>query len=59
MGLRELLDREVQAAFGRLSNSFENPTFIPSPSSYGAKAVNVDGDGRKETEDEDMMQQEY
>ena len=57
MGLRELLDREVQAAFGRLSNSFENPTFIPSPTSSGADAVDVER--RKKAEDDDKMQQEY
>jgi hypothetical protein len=41
-GLRDLLDAEVRAAFGRLGGSLENPTYIPVPNQSGAATVTIE-----------------
>ncbi len=42
-GLRELLDEEVRAAFGRLGGSLVNPTFIPASPQPRATTVTIEG----------------
>jgi len=41
-GLRELLDAEVRAAFGRLGGSLENPSYIPVSNQSGAATVTIE-----------------
>ena len=62
LGLRELLDREVQAAFGRLGNSLVNPLYVAPSNSSGAAPVVVEGgsgDRRRHDEDGSTSQQEF
>ena len=55
-GLRELLDVEVRAAFGRLGSSFENSTFVPAASHSGVTAVVINpSSGDEIVREEDII----
>ena len=63
-GLRDLLGNEVRAAFGRLSDSFENPSFIPVSANSSTAAVVIEpGSGKinvgAEENNSEELQQEF
>jgi hypothetical protein len=62
LGLRALLDEEVRAAFSRLGDSFENPSFVPPLQESGVTTVVVENEsgGRRNGDEEiNSIQQEY